>query len=109
MNSKAGIIAGVLGLVLSGCFTPDPKSLTSDNPAASIPAIKDAATAQDRKAVPRLIVDLDDDDPAIRFAAITALQRITGQTLNYRYYDDSLQRQPAIQQWRAWLNQHPPQ
>ena len=50
---------------------------------------------------------LIDDDSAIRFAAITALQRISGETFGYRYYDDALQRQPAIRQWQQWLKDHP--
>ena len=31
------------------------------------------------------------------------LQKLTGETLGYRYYDDESARAPAIARWRAWL------
>ncbi len=107
MNWKAGIFVLAVAGLSGGCFSPDPKSLTSDSAPSAIPAIKDAGTQKDRKAIPRLIVYLDDNDSAIRFAAITALTSITGQTFDYRYYDDSQERQPAIQRWQQWLKANP--
>jgi hypothetical protein len=106
MNWKAGIILFAAGM-LPGCYSPEPKSLNSDSAVTAVPAIKDAASDDDRRAVPRLVQDLEDNDPAIRFAAINALQRITGQTFDYRYYDDETQRKPAVQRWREWLKEHP--
>ncbi|MGA2581719.1 MAG: HEAT repeat domain-containing protein [Tepidisphaeraceae bacterium] len=105
MNWKIVIFAASVGL--SGCFSQDPKDINSDSAPSAVPAIKDAAQDNDAKCIPRLITDLDDPDPAIRFAAITALARITGQTMDYHYYDDDIQRQPAIQRWRQWLSEHP--
>jgi len=106
MNWKQGII--ILAAVgISGCFTPAPRSLTSDSPPSAIPAIKEAAEKNDRSAIPRLVQDLDDNDSAMRFAAISALQKMTGQDLGYRYYDDEFARQPAIDQWKQWLKEHP--
>ena len=113
MNRRLRIIAVVRAialmecLLLVGCFSPDPKSLTSDNPASAIPAIKEAASTSDHKAIPRLIADLSENDAAIRFAAIRALQRITGETLDYRYYDEESARAPAIERWKQWLVDHP--
>jgi hypothetical protein len=107
MNGKAGIIVLLVGLLAGGCFSPDPKSLDSDSAPSAVPAIKDAADADDHKAVPRLIEDLSDNDPAIRFAAITALQKITGQTFDYRYYDHEDARRPAVQRWQQWLKEQP--
>jgi hypothetical protein len=106
MNFKAGIIFA-LSLTAGGCFSRDPKSLNSDSAPSAIPAIKDAGQDKDRKAIPRLIDDLNDGDSAIRFAAITALTKMTGQTFNYRYYDEESERRPAIAQWRQWLKDHP--
>lgn len=106
MNWKLGIMILAGGLV-SGCYSPDPKSLTSDSPPSEIPAIKEAADNNDRSAIPRLVQDLDDKDSAVRFAAINALQRITGEDFGYRYYDDEFDRRPAVLRWQKWLKDHP--
>ncbi len=106
MNCKTGIMLLAASLV-GGCFSPEPKSLGSDSASSAIPAIKEAADQDDRKAIPRLVQDLDNDDPAIRFAAISALKRITGQDLGFRYYDDEWDRRSAVQRWRQWLKDHP--
>jgi HEAT repeat protein len=107
MNWKVWIIMMAAGMLAGGCFAPDPISITSDSPASAIPAIKQAADRNDRTAIPRLIEDLNDPDSAIRFAAIQALEKMTGQTLGYRYYDDEVQRRPAVQRWRQWLKDQP--
>jgi hypothetical protein len=70
-----------------------------------IPAIKSATRTQNHSAIAQLVQDLDNDDPAIRFYAIAALSRLTGQTLGYRYYDDEIRRRPSLEAWRAWLAQ----
>jgi hypothetical protein len=101
------LIGVVLAFWIGGCFSPDPKSIKSDNAASAVPAIKDAADNNDRTAIPRLIEDLDDNDSAIRFAAISALTKMTGETFDYRYYDCTADRRPAVKQWHAWLVAHP--
>jgi HEAT repeat protein len=106
MNGKFCIMI-LAGGLLSGCYSPDPISLNSDSAPREIPAIKQAANDHDRSAIPRLIQDLDDNDSAVRFAANTALKKITGQDFGYRYYDDESHRRPAIQRWQAWLKEHP--
>ncbi len=106
MNWKHGIII-LAGGCVCGCFSPDPKSLTSDSPPSAIPAIKQAGDDNDRAAIPRLVQDLDDDDSAMRFAAISALHKMTGQDFGYRYYDDEFTRRAAIERWRNWLKDHP--
>ena len=106
MNWKLGIMVLAIGLV-SGCYSPDRPSLSSDCAPTAIPAIKEAADQDNRKAIPRLVQDLNDHDPAIRFAAISALNRITGDDFGYRYYDDESDRQPAIARWREWMKRHP--
>jgi HEAT repeat protein len=101
VNWKVSLIL-CLGCV-GGCFTPDPKSLHSQFAENKIPAIKAAADNKDESAYPLLVADLDDPDPAIRSAAINALQQMTGQTLGYRYYDDTDERRPAVMRWKHWL------
>jgi hypothetical protein len=106
MNCKQGIII-FAALGISGCYSPDPKSITSDSPPSAIPAIKEAGEKNDRSAIPRLVKDLDDNDSAIRFAAISALRKMTGQDFGYRYYDDEFTRRPAIDRWHQWMKDHP--
>lgn len=109
MNWKVGIIVTSLCTMGGGCFSPDPPSINSDSPPSAIPAIKAAAASNDSTAIPRLVEDLDDPDSAIRFAAIQALEKMTGQTLEYRYYDDEPAHRPAVRRWRQWLKDHPVQ
>src|SRR4051794_11618139 len=92
----------------AGCTGPGPVvGLRSDEVAGRIPAMKLAAEKRDRSAVPSLIDLLASDDSAERFYAIEALQRITGQTLDYHYYDTDANRAAAIERWKAWLATQP--
>jgi len=95
----------VLLLTLGGCFAPNKPSLTSDDPSLKIPAIRQSALAHDEGAIKQLVKDLDSDDPAVRFYAIHGLSEITGNTFDYRYYDDEIERKPALKRWQEWLMQ----
>src|SRR3954469_13904484 len=78
------IIAAASG---AGCTGTGPVvGLKSDEVAGRIPAMKLAAERRDLAALPSLIDALASDDSAERFYAIEALQRITGQTMDYHYY-----------------------
>jgi hypothetical protein len=55
-------------------------------------------------AAPQMVSDLDSDDPAVRFYAIEGLERLTGQTMGYVYYEDREARRPAVMKWRKWLD-----
>jgi hypothetical protein len=88
---------------LAGCFSPEKPSLVSNDPSLKIPAIKQSAAARDGSAIKQLVKDLDSDDPAVRFYAIRALREITGNTFDYRYYEDEIQRKPALKRWQVWL------
>ena len=81
-----------------------PKSVKSPDPSAKIPATVDAAMHKDMTAIPQLVADLENDDPAVRFYAIGALERVTGHTFGYQYFVDEDKRAPAVQQWKAWLD-----
>ena len=102
MNRRI-LLSTLLLPVVVGCSSPDKPSLTSDDPALKIPAIRESARAHDEKAVAQLVKDLDSDDAAIRLYAIRGLKEITGKTLGYRYYDDENQRKPALERWKLWL------
>jgi hypothetical protein len=91
--------------LLAGCGPGDgPRvSLTSDDPAGRIPAMKQAAARKDAGAVPQLVELLASDDPAERLYAIEALRRITGKTMGYNYYGSEAERAEAIARWKASL------
>lgn len=89
-----------MAVMLTACTAGKPKpDFDSPDPYARALAIEDAARQRDRNAIPDLIESLDSDDPAVRFAAIGALERITGQTYGYRPYDPEWERQAAVDQW----------
>lgn len=76
----------------------------SANPAARMYAIEQAAREGDQSAIRDLIEQLDSDDPAVRLLAISALERLTGETYGYRQYDSPAQRREAIARWVAAEN-----
>lgn len=92
-------------LLTTGCFPQETRSIGATDPAASIPAIQEAARKRDQSAVPALVKQLASDDPAVRFYAIEALKKITGQTMDYHYYDDVEERKLAIGRWEKWIEE----
>ena len=93
-------------LLACGCFPREQQFIGAVDPLNNIPAIQKAAETKDGKAVPALVGQLNNDDPAVRFYAIQALGRITGQTFDYHFYDDVDQRRPAIARWKAYVKEH---
>jgi hypothetical protein len=51
------------------------------------------------------VEQLDADDPAVRFLAITTLERLTDETFGYRYYDSPWERRAAIDRWVKYVEQ----
>jgi len=95
-----GLCAGLL----AGCTARRGPFVVSDpDPSNKIPAIKRAADLPDDSKKAQLIQDLDNDDPAVRFYAIRALEQIAGERFGYEYYFDEVQRSQPIQRWRKWL------
>ena len=93
---------GMAMLFLSGCGSPG-RGLADPDASYKIPAIHDAVNDKDRAAEPQLVQALSNDDPAVRFYAAEGLRRLTGDSFGYRYYDNVVDRQPAIDRWKAWL------
>jgi hypothetical protein len=90
--------------LIAGCtLPPTTRDLNDAEPTAKIPAIKMAALKKDDAHISQLVEDLDSDDPAIRLFAIRALKDLTGETFDYQYFDDDLERQPALRSWHQWL------
>jgi hypothetical protein len=97
-----------VALCTSGCVAPRTARFVGNaDPSGKIPAIKVAAEAKDRSAIPELVKGLESDDPAVRFYSIEGLHRITGENFDYRYYDEIEVRKPAVEKWKKWLADRP--
>ena len=94
----AAILA--FGSVLGSCAPSATEGdFDSPNSAAKLYAIEKAARDGDRSALSDLVEQLDSHDPAVRLMAITALERLTGETYGYRHYDPPAERNAAIERW----------
>ena len=95
---------GAVAAAAVGCSEPTgPKTVYNRDPDVKVPAIKQAVAERDRSVVNELVKNLDSDDAAVRFYAISGLCRLTGDDLGYHYYKDKEQRQPAVARWHHWL------
>jgi len=65
-------------------------------------AIRTAGERRDQAAIPLLVDRLEDEDAAVRFYAILALERITGDRLGYRYEESAAAQRPAVERWRNY-------
>ena len=78
-------------------------SLESPDPSARAAAIVRAADRHDQSAVPLLVDRLEDEDEAVRFYAILALDRLTGTRLGYEYGGPEMERRASVERWRRFL------
>ncbi len=97
--------AGVLLAVSCGCVSPDPAAIQSAAPNQRILGIFAAATAGDARAVPLLVDRLEDEDEAVRFYAIIALDRFTGQRFDYDYAKSASERARSVARWRRFVRE----
>lgn len=105
MSRRAGLIL-ILAVSALACRGTRPKpDVAAREIDAKIPGMKHAGQTHDRSALPGLIDSLNDDDPAVRFFAIAALEKFSGDRFGYEYYLDEEQRKPSIARWREWLKQ----
>jgi len=96
----------LVALAAAGCREGAPAlavGLQSENPAERVDACIRAAQAQDASVLGLLVERLEDSSADVRFFAIQALRRITGQSLGYRYYDAPEDRRRSVRRWREWL------
>lgn len=105
MRRWQSLVLSACAGVACGCFPRERQHIGAVDPTSNIPAIQEAAREKDYKAIPQLVRQLDNDDPAVRFYAIEALQQLTGQTLGYQFYDDAAERRPAVRRWQQWLRE----
>lgn len=100
MRNIAFCIVMLLPLTACGPSALD-GGFDSANPAARMYAIEHAVRNGDTGAVKHIVEQLDSDDPAVRFLAIGALERLTGQTRGYDHAAPAEQRQQAIARWET--------
>ena len=74
-----------------------------EDPSVRNRAIAIAGRTRDQGAVPYLVDRLTDSQKDVRFFAILSLKRITGETMDYRYYDPPEKRKEAVRRWREWV------
>ena len=93
-----------LGLI-EGCKASNHfrAGIQAENPGDRILAIHAAGEARDRQSVPLLVDRLEDEDEGVRFFAIQALERITGQRFGYDYTKPSPTRARAVEKWRDYV------
>lgn len=98
----------VLMLLPVGCADQSERilaDLQSSNPNVRMRGAVRAGQTSNKAAVPLLVDRLEDNDEGVRFVSIKALERITGQTFDYRYESSAQERRDAIERWRQWLSQ----
>ena len=99
--------AAIAAMAVAGCEAPrGPITVDSEDPDLQVLAIKRDVHLHDERDDAKLVLDLDDIDPAVRFYAIQGLRRLTGDDFGYHYYDDEVARAPAVARWRAWVAAH---
>jgi len=102
-SARRAALAGVLlAVVACGCVHPrEAVRIDSKDTDAQVRAMKRAVRQQDPSAAPLLVDALDNEDPAVRFYAIGALERMTGDRLGYDYAEERCEkRKPAVDRWR---------
>ena len=87
-------------LALNACGEPATTGgFDSPTPAARLYAISQTYDSGVLPPYARLVEQLDSDDVAVRLMAITRLERLTGETFGYRYYDSRRVRESAVLKW----------
>lgn len=80
--------------------------IQSPDPDRRIRAIRAAADANDKQTIPLLVDRLEDEDSGVRFFAIVALERMTGERFGYDYGQPAWERAKSVEQWRAYVRRN---
>ena len=75
----------------------------NEDPNVRIAVIRRSGQDKLESAIPYLVDRLTDSEAEVRMFAIMALQKITGLTHDYRYYQGASLRQDAVGRWRKWI------
>ncbi len=81
------------------------RQLEDGDPLYRIRAITEITRSQRTDLIPNLVDRLEDDDAAVRFAAMFALQDLTGTRLGYDYSAPISERVKSIQAWRDLIDE----
>jgi hypothetical protein len=104
-----GLLMGACWAILLGGCSPTSgdyvKNISAAKPEVATEAMSKAAKKKSRRAIVPLVKRLYDEDPVIRLSAIRTLRGITGQDMDYRYYEPEVKRIAAIKRWEAWLEE----
>jgi HEAT repeat protein len=105
MERRARIAVLAIICFAGGCAGTRPyrANLSSDNATERVMAVKAAGEAKDVGSVPLLVDRLEDEDSAVRFFSIIALEKITGRRFGYDYSQPSRERAAAIVRWRDFV------
>jgi len=79
--------------------------LEGKDPAVRIMAIRWAGENNVKEALPLLVERLSEEDESVRFFAIFALKRITGEDKGYDYKADIRNRRESVQRWRKYIGE----
>ena len=94
------VLASMTMLLTGACTAPATEAdFDSPHPTARLYAIERAGAEGDRTATPRLIEQLDSDDPLVQMLAFEALRGIEDDTHGYWHGDPPHVRRAAIEQW----------
>lgn len=97
---RALAAVGMMVGILTGCAPPvSTGGFDAPDPASKVYAIESAVRSNDLAAVPHIVEQLSSDDPAVRFCAIEALERLTGETHGYLAHAPEDEREAAIARW----------
>ena len=96
------------GLAFGGCESDSSdlyRKFQGEDPRVRIAAAVEASDTKNPRAVPYLVDRLEDPEADVRFFSFLALKKITGKTMDWRYYDPPAARGEAVERWRQWLRQ----
>ncbi|MCH8052522.1 MAG: HEAT repeat domain-containing protein [Planctomycetes bacterium] len=77
--------------------------LEDRDPLTRIRAITQITRARQTDLIPKLVDRLEDEDSAVRFVAIFALEELTGSHLGYDYAAPKSERVKAVAAWREFV------
>jgi hypothetical protein len=87
------------------CIAPPRSGIQSADVNQRILAIYAAAESGDKQSVPLIVDRLEDEDEAVRFYAILALDKMTGRRLGYDYASPPSERASAVERWRRFVRE----
>lgn len=98
------VVASIALLMAAGCLAPPvtERDLTSPEASRRALAVRQAAERRDQSLIPAIVDRLEDEDESVRFYAILALERLTGDRMGYEYHKSPGQQVEAVNRWRRY-------